>query len=856
MNPEITQLIERYLLNELSAEDRQSFELQLAENDQLLQELILHQQLHEAAKRVVQRELVQQTAKRYHFRKNVITSSIVVLVVGTIAAITLWAANRKDDQQNVSAEQELVAQLEADKHTPLEHIIAEYFHLGQQDTVVLSRSGVLLSIPDGAFLLDGKPYSGPKMVQWQEAINAADIIKAGLSTFAGEHLLETQGMFAMQAFAPDGTKLGVNPEVGVYVQVPVDELKEGMMLFEGKKMSNGIVDWQNPQPLAKLPQLADMNDLDFYPPGYEDRLNELKWKNGKKERDSLYLSFEDEPEAVEVMTTVNDRTAVSSQPELIQSQSREPVLTTFDRLKFIEYAAVSGSESSEDQVKWSFSIEQNGADATIIATVTIKPGWHINAVYPPVESFGFPSTFTLNDSKNYSGSGQVEEPAPINTYDAQANENLAIHRETVVFKQKIRVRTEKDFVLEGTYSFQACDSSHCLVPCYGNFEVNVKGCDQKEHIPPSAVMAFWQPKFNHTILATRDFEKRMKAIHTTCDKNVLEAYTDNMNKPLYQIDEQVVEMGYPEFREFAAERVGGVELDNPHMNNLRQFYAGAIAKLQKELKKDRNFIRRQEIAWNNELNRLRTEETRRNARRRSLNSTEEQRFNYAGIARQMSNRPVIGFTIRRVAPVYNCDRYVASGRLLEAMASNFQADTAARTITVPVFAPVKMPEYASFSVSVKNNADYGKTMVYLFPKQVKSFQRLEGSAGTFSGRLNKDMQYDLLVVGIAENGFYLYGETGVKGGEKTISRLEQVSELEFNRRVEAMNANRLDKPMAIFDELEWLVKEQQHYKVQRLRMEREAFRNELRPVVFPCLKHVRDEQNGAQAQAVTDEIAI
>jgi len=336
----------------------------------------------------------------------------------------------------------------------------------------------------------------------------------------------------------------------------------------------------------------------------------------------------------------------------------------------------------------------------------------------------------------------------------------------------------------------------------------------------------------------------------------LEAYTDNLNKPLYKIDEQVAKMGYPEFREFAAERVGGVELDNPHMNNLRQYYEGAVSKLRKELKKDQNFVRRQEIAWDNRMNRLRTEESGRTARRQSQNSTEEARFNYEAMVRQLSSKPKIGFTIFNNAPVFNCDRYTPPFLAQKAAWKGSRLKQLSKELTKPQALPsmasmyvppaLKVPEYQTFSVSLKNNADYGKTMVYLFPKQVKSFQRLDGSGGQFSGRLNKDMQYDLLVVGIAENGFYLYEETGVDGGQKTINSLEQVSEGEFNRRIEVMNANRLDKPMAVFDELEWLVKEQQNYKVQRLRMEKTAFRNKIRPIVFPCLRDaIREEWNPA-----------
>ncbi|ASS49191.1 MAG: hypothetical protein A3D31_04320 [Candidatus Fluviicola riflensis] len=887
MNPEITQLIERYLLNELSQTERQSFELQLAENHQLLQELIVHKQLHEAAKRAAQRNLVQQTAKRYHFRKNVVTSSIVVLVVATVTAITLWSTNRKSDSQKERAEQELVAQLEADKHTPLEHIVAEYFHLNQQDTVVLSKTGVLLSVPEGAFLLNGKPYSGPKMIQWQEAINAADIVKAGLSTFAGEHLLETQGMFALQAFTPDGTKLNVNPEVGVYVQVPVDELKEGMMLFEGKKMNNGIVDWRNPQQLTKLPQMADMKDLDFYPEGYEDKLNNLKWKTGKKERDSLYLSFEDEPEDVVAATVSNSFRPAEARISYPEQIVVDPLRTISDvKSDTTENSLQLRLDKLNDSLALINGVAKDFSNTVFETHYGVNPSVTLignNQFYLFLEVRLLKGYHVLSnkeqelvgiDLNRFRLIGGLEEIDTPKTVLLKGKPVLGFEKQ-VVFRQKVEAylpQTTFDFnFLYAVYDdgtgeevqyrgslslvgmpFEQLSSAYTSAYNKATISDSISGIETKKHIPPSAVIAFWKPKFNNTILATRDFEKRMKAIHATCDKDVLEAYTDNLNKPLYKIDEQVVKMGHPEFREFAAERVGGVELDNPHMNNLRQYYEGAVSKIRKELKKDRDFVRRQEIAWDNRMQRLRTEESGRTARRQSQNSTEEARFNYEAMVRQLGSKPQIGFTIFSDAPVFNCDRFDQpfyaqraawrGGRLRQLSNQLTKQKTLPSMASMYVPPALIVPEYEPFSVSVKNNTDYGKTMVYLFPKQVKSFQRLDGSGGQFNGRLNKGMQYDLLVISIAENGFYLYEETGVDGGQKTITHLEQVSELEFNRRVEAMNANRLDKPMAVFDELEWLTKEQQNYKVQRLRMEREAFRNIIRPIVFPCLNDVvRDE---------------
>src|SRR5690606_15454452 len=105
-------------------------------------------------------------------------------------------------------------------------------------------------------------------------------------------LLETQGMFSFRAHTPEGELLDINPKTGVYVQIPVEEHKAGMQLYDGVKNEEGIVNWVNPEPLMKIPVPVDMAELDFYPVGYEDSLNAMKLRKDKKFRDSLYLAME------------------------------------------------------------------------------------------------------------------------------------------------------------------------------------------------------------------------------------------------------------------------------------------------------------------------------------------------------------------------------------------------------------------------------------------------------------------------------------------------------------------------------------------------------------------------------------
>jgi|GEM_PF-1296646 len=876
MNPEITKIIEQYLNNELSEADRLLFEQKLAENDQLLNELILQRQVHEAAKRASQRTLVQQTAKRYHFRQQAITTAIIAVIAIAVTAFSLWITTKtttEEQQQSEAALQELVNKL--DQQLPMENVPAEYFHLATADTVVLSESGVLLSVPETAFFLNGKAYSGPKTIQWQEAIDATTIIKGGLNTQSGNRLLETQGMFGMQAFTPEGKPLEVNPKVGVYIQVPVDELKAGMQLFEGKKTTNGMIDWQNPQPLEKLPMQADMSDLDFYPQGYETKLNEVKWKTGKKDRDSLYLSFEE----VETYNLAEPKVSGSQSNEInkvFSSNKKQADVKPNDsdgnRRTQLENVlkkatnqanfqiASTNIELPEDKIKWNFSIEQNGCEATIIARVTMARSWHINSIFLPRGTFGYATKMQLNGSQNYTPRGAVIEPTPIRKHDDEADEDLSYHEGTVVFKQKIRIQSATDFILRGKYAFQTCDESHCLAPYDSEFSIKVKGCATADSIPtsfcgipPSKVLAFWKPKFNKTILATRDFEKRMTAIHSTCNEKVLKLYTNNLNKPLHEIDAQAANMGYSAFNAFAAERVGALKLDNAHMNNLRQFYNHAIATLRKEVKKDRNFIRKQEMAWDNQLNKARTNETRYTTKRNASNYSEEYDLNYANAAKQLGfKKKTIGFTIRNNGNVkqnpnavntYNIDAFVAN--VTSTRTTGTFTDLEARkqaTIT-----------YNEFSVSVENNQQFSKVMIYLFPHELNSFQRVDLTDGSFNYPLNNDIVYDMAIIGINEEGYYLFEKTAFNKGKLGTVSLEKISEADFNKRITGLNANRQDKPMKIADELDWLVKEQANYKIQRLRIEQQAFRDQLRSIVFPCVGGAMPISNEEWSPAI-DEI--
>lgn len=68
-------------------------------------------------------------------------------------------------------------------------------------------------------------------------------------------------------------------------------------------------------------------------------------------------------------------------------------------------------------------------------------------------------------------------------------------------------------------------------------------------IEPKLIQAFWNNSFNNTLLATLEFEKRLPLIHKSGDNNILNLYTSNLNKNLYEIDSMAMQIAGSQLKE-------------------------------------------------------------------------------------------------------------------------------------------------------------------------------------------------------------------------------------------------------------------------------------------------------------------
>lgn len=126
------------------------------------------------------------------------------------------------------------------------------------------------------------------------------------------------------------------------------------------------------------------------------------------------------------------------------------------------------------QAKWDFKTNKiNDSISELQLRVKLGEGWHIYSQY--TKGTELPIVFEFEKSNDYQRIGKVIEPRAIAEYDKYAKDTTRHFEGTVVFRQKIKVRSEKDFKVKGLVNFQLCEKGSCIPPEDVSFNFDVKG---------------------------------------------------------------------------------------------------------------------------------------------------------------------------------------------------------------------------------------------------------------------------------------------------------------------------------------------------------------------------------------------
>lgn len=288
--------IEDYLSGQLSADEKAGFEKQLANDPQLREDVMLQRELMRGVERAALQQQVKQAGQQFIRRQSFARWGWGGVSVAAIVIAVLYFVMSGGNHQTTYAGKQLPAFNEAGEKLWADadkNIVAQVFTiLAGRDTVIETSAGMVLAVPANGFLdEDSKPVTGELSLIVKEALDAASVMRAGLSSMSGNQLLESGGMFFIDARKGEKS-IKINPAAGIYTEVPADTIKPGMQLYSGKRLPDGRIDWVTPVPLEHELVTVDILSLDFYPPHYLDSLKAWGYDSRNKTfTDSLYYSI-------------------------------------------------------------------------------------------------------------------------------------------------------------------------------------------------------------------------------------------------------------------------------------------------------------------------------------------------------------------------------------------------------------------------------------------------------------------------------------------------------------------------------------------------------------------------------------
>lgn len=130
--------------------------------------------------------------------------------------------------------------------------------------------------------------------------------------------------------------------------------------------------------------------------------------------------------------------------------------------------------AQQNPAKWTFkTIKVNDSIANLIMKCDLNPGWHIYS--QKTKGTEIPIIFTFENTKNYKRLGGVKEPKYLAKYDKYQKDTTRYFEGTVIFNQQIKIKTNKDFKVEGVVTFQLCENGSCIPPNDVKYVFDVKG---------------------------------------------------------------------------------------------------------------------------------------------------------------------------------------------------------------------------------------------------------------------------------------------------------------------------------------------------------------------------------------------
>lgn len=118
----------------------------------------------------------------------------------------------------------------------------------------------------------------------------------------------------------------------------------------------------------------------------------------------------------------------------------------------------------EAPVRWSYAAKKlSNTEAVVFLKATMQKGWHIYSM--DVKDGGpIKTSFTFSPSREYNLIGKTVEPKPVTRYEKAFSMDVSYFENSVVFRQKVHLKSPKASVVKGKLEYMTCNDMKCLPP--------------------------------------------------------------------------------------------------------------------------------------------------------------------------------------------------------------------------------------------------------------------------------------------------------------------------------------------------------------------------------------------------------
>ena len=187
----------------------------------------------------------------------------------------------------ISCSKNKIQQTSISKNDPFKNTIAQtQFHRidSTKDTIIIGTSGTRITIQKESFLNSKGKIIDSVNFELLEAIKLEDMLLSNLTTTSNGKILETDGMIYFNVLDDNGNELKIDSEKPIYIEIPTKKNKANMQLYEGERDEDGNMNWVNPRTLQNNLTTVSLDELDFLPPNFEEKVKHIL-KN-----DELYVT--------------------------------------------------------------------------------------------------------------------------------------------------------------------------------------------------------------------------------------------------------------------------------------------------------------------------------------------------------------------------------------------------------------------------------------------------------------------------------------------------------------------------------------------------------------------------------------